>query len=170
MSHQAQAINYAKNADTQHNRIKELEEIEANLIQKLQGTMNRKNQAFKSLQEKSPSMKKIVQPRKAYRYRLGHTQTSSFMGGTDAGSLHKQGVDDQLERKLNNSTLTPINAQGKGPEKFFSARSRSHAGGPASGQVFNSTSKPHNERNKSTTPIRHFNVNSDDDCEPLKTK
>ena len=50
MSHHAKAIDYAKNADIQHNRVKELEEIEADLVKKLQGTLNRKNEAFKSLQ------------------------------------------------------------------------------------------------------------------------
>ena len=116
-------------------------------------------------------MKKIVQPRKAYRYRPGQSMTNSFLAGSDSGSMMV--ATDVIDRALNNSTLTPINAKAKGPEKFFSARSRSIAGGPASGQAFNSTSKyPGNldSRNKSITPALNFNVNSDDDSEPLKTK
>ena len=50
-------------------RIQELGEFEKNMIEKLQKTMATKDNALKELGKKSPALKKVQNPRQAYKYK-----------------------------------------------------------------------------------------------------
>ena len=56
------------NKELHEQRIRQLEEIEQRMVSDLQRTLQKKNAAINELQEKSKGLKKVMQPRKAYKY------------------------------------------------------------------------------------------------------
>jgi hypothetical protein len=67
-SHNVRASELVMDKERHEQKIKQLEEIEQRMVQDLQRTLQRKNQAIDNLQEKSKGLKKVMQPRKAYKY------------------------------------------------------------------------------------------------------
>ena len=60
-------------------RIKHLEEIEQRMVQDLQKTLQQKNEALNNLQGKSKGLKKVMQPRMAYKYAPRENSTSELI-------------------------------------------------------------------------------------------
>ena len=58
----------ARQREHNENRIRQLEEIEQRMVSDLQRTLMSKNQAINELTQKSKSLKKVMQPRLAYKY------------------------------------------------------------------------------------------------------
>lgn len=61
----------------QEQRIRHLEEIEQRLVGNLQSTLMSKNLAINELNQKSRSLKKVMQPRMAYKYKTGRINSNS---------------------------------------------------------------------------------------------
>lgn len=74
--HKSLAAENAKLTQERDANIRKLEEIEQQMVGNLQNTLARKNDAFKSLAGKSRSLKKAVEPRKAYKYAAKDYQES----------------------------------------------------------------------------------------------
>lgn len=68
MANQQRAQEHQRVKESNQNRIKQLEEIEQRMVTDLQRTLQMKNQAINELQNKSKSLKKVMQPRMAYKY------------------------------------------------------------------------------------------------------
>mmetsp|Transcript_11290 Transcript_11290/g.15202 ORF Transcript_11290/g.15202 Transcript_11290/m.15202 type:complete len:116 (+) Transcript_11290:875-1222(+) len=60
-------------------RIKHLEEIEQRMVQDLQKTLQQKNDAINGLANKSKGLKKVMQPRMAYKYAPREASTSELL-------------------------------------------------------------------------------------------
>ena len=60
-------------------RIKHLEEIEQRMVQDLQNTLQQKNNAIQNLASKSKGLKKVMQPRMAYKYAPRENSTSELL-------------------------------------------------------------------------------------------
>lgn len=60
---------HASNRENTEKRIQELAEYERVMIEKLQKTMIKKEKAIKELGKKSPALKKVQNPRNAYKYK-----------------------------------------------------------------------------------------------------
>ena len=60
-------------------RIKELEEIEARMVNDLQNTLKVKNEVMNNLASKSKGLKKVMQPRMAYKYAPRENSTSDLI-------------------------------------------------------------------------------------------
>ena len=60
-------------------RIKQLEEIEQRMVQDLQNTLQQKNNAITELAGKSKGLKKVLQPRMAYKYAPRENSTSELL-------------------------------------------------------------------------------------------
>lgn len=60
-------------------RIKHLEEIEQRMVQDLQKTLQQKNEAINNLTSKSKGLKKVMQPRMAYKYAPRENSTSELI-------------------------------------------------------------------------------------------
>jgi hypothetical protein len=58
-------------------RIRHLEEIEQRLVGNLQSTLMSKNMAINELNQKSRSLKKVMQPRMAYKYKSGRSNSNN---------------------------------------------------------------------------------------------
>ena len=67
-SHNYRAADFLANKEMHEAKIRQLEEIEQRMVSDLQRTLQRKNQAITDLQEKSKGLKRVMQPRKAYKY------------------------------------------------------------------------------------------------------
>ena len=67
-AHQQKAVENARLREHNENRIRQLEEIEQRMVSDLQRTLMSKNQAINELSQKSKSLKKVMQPRLAYKY------------------------------------------------------------------------------------------------------
>ena len=60
-------------------RIRQLEEIEQRMVQDLQNTLQQKNNAITELAGKSKGLKKVLQPRMAYKYAPRENSTSELL-------------------------------------------------------------------------------------------
>ncbi len=59
-------------------KIRSLEEIEQQMVSNLQNTLARKNDAIKTLKDKSRSLQKAVEPRMAYKYAPKENEIQQF--------------------------------------------------------------------------------------------
>ena len=60
-------------------RIKQLEELEQRMVQDLQKTLQQKNQVMNQLAAKSKGLKKVMQPRMAYKYAPRENSTTDLI-------------------------------------------------------------------------------------------
>ena len=105
-----------------------MEAIEQQMVGNLQHTMARKNDAYKTLQDKSKSLKKSMEPRKAYKY----ATKDMSQQGSDPAMRTMQAFRSPSQSSMNN--LNNLNS----PK--FVGRSKSIAPtGPASGNINNQT-------------------------------
>ena len=100
--HFRQADEHARVREANEARIKQLEEIEQRMVNDLQNTLQRKNAAMNKLAEKSKGLKKVMQPRMAYKYAPRDTSSSNLMqmkaqssyavfnSGAQGASIHKR--------------------------------------------------------------------------------
>ena len=56
-----------------------MEEIEQRMVQDLQNTLQKKNTAVNELANKSKGLKKVMQPRMAYKYAPRENSTTDLM-------------------------------------------------------------------------------------------
>ena len=56
-----------------------MEEIEQRMVQDLQNTLQKKNTAVNELASKSKGLKKVMQPRMAYKYAPRENSTTDLM-------------------------------------------------------------------------------------------
>lgn len=77
-AHHQRALEISKQRELNEIRIKQLEEIEHRLVGNLQNTLLSKNAAINELNQKSRSLKKVMQPRMAYKYKSTKTQNASM--------------------------------------------------------------------------------------------
>lgn len=93
----------------QEGRIKELEAIEQRMVSDLQRTLKLKNEAINQLNEKSAGLKKVMQPRQAYKY----VQKQSRANLHDHIQSHYQFLNQGSRRNLGetimNGGATPTN-------------------------------------------------------------
>ena len=54
-----------------------MEEVEQRLVGNLQSTLMSKNMVINELNQKSRSLKKVMQPRMAYKYKAGRSNSNS---------------------------------------------------------------------------------------------
>ena len=66
--HISKAEENARLREANEMRIKHLEEVEQRMVQDLQNTLQKKNEAVQELHSKSKGLKNVMQPRMAYKY------------------------------------------------------------------------------------------------------
>lgn len=76
-THHQFAADFAKQRELNEQRIRHLEEVEQRLVGNLQSTLMSKNMAINELNQKSRSLKKVMQPRMAYKYKTGRNNSNS---------------------------------------------------------------------------------------------
>jgi len=77
--HQERAAELARMREANEARIKQLEEIEARMVADLQHTLQMKNNAMNELASKSKGLKKVMQPRMAYKYAPRENSSSELI-------------------------------------------------------------------------------------------
>lgn len=78
-AHIQRADEAARLREANEMRIKHLEEIEQRMVQDLQRTLQQKNNAISDLANKSKGLKKVMQPRMAYKYAPRENSTSELL-------------------------------------------------------------------------------------------
>ena len=101
-------------------RIKQLEEIENRMVQDLQNTLQQKNAAVNELHSKSKGLKKVMQPRMAYKYAPRENSTSQL--------LHMQATSQYAFSGRKSSNLNQDSASNLYNRR---ARSTNNTGNPA---------------------------------------
>lgn len=120
-AHQARAVEISKQRELNELRIKQLEEIEQRLVGNLQSTLLTKNAAINELNQKSRSLKKVMQPRMAYKYKNLKSEKTSLM------------KDNFMNLTQMNSSRDFIGT-GTGPQGYFGEAQRSQSIKPRSGK------------------------------------
>ena len=77
--HNKMAVEAARVRELNEMRIKQLEEIEQQMVQDLQRTLQTKNQVMNNLASKSKGLKKVMQPRLAYKYAPRENSTTDLI-------------------------------------------------------------------------------------------
>jgi len=119
-AHQQAAIENARWKQVNEQRIKQLEEVEQRMVADLQRTLMTKNQAMNELANKSKSLKKVMQPRMAYKY----SPRQSDPNQASQGGFMRRASNDQFASNAN------MNAK---YDNVYSRRSKSIAQGVAQG-------------------------------------
>jgi hypothetical protein len=105
-NHHASNLNYEK--EKHDDLIKRLEQREQQMVQNLQTTLIQKNVAISHLQSKSPSLKKSIQPRLAYRYNSHRGIPNTSRDGASSQGGEDQLVTSQLSLRKKNILHSPL--------------------------------------------------------------
>ena len=73
------AEEHTRMKEANEQRIRQLEEIEQRMVNDLQNTLQMKNQAINELASKSKGLKKVMQPRMAYKYAPRENSSSDLI-------------------------------------------------------------------------------------------
>ena len=77
--HVQRAEEHTRMKEANEQRIRQLEEIEQRMVNDLQKTLQAKNAAMSELANKSKGLKKVMQPRMAYKYAPRENSTSDLI-------------------------------------------------------------------------------------------